>query len=189
MYPPVIVARAVCGASVPYTMAPSLLMPGRAPLRLYPMSTSHRTVCTITTTGALATTIVAASIGPLPPPPQIVQYPTDGKLHGPIPTPFTPSGGTGTNTNGSTPSTKLPAISITKALQHASAAPTSGMKPQVHGPTHFQPRTFLPRSPASTHTDKALDCAPAISQNRSIPLSYPGRQVFLQWDAPANWLG
>jgi hypothetical protein len=38
-------------------------------------------------------------------------------------------------------------------------------------------------------TDPTLDCAPAISQNRSIPLSYPGRQVFLQWDAPGHVVG
>lgn len=38
-------------------------------------------------------------------------------------------------------------------------------------------------------TDKTLDCNAAISQNRSIPLSYPGRQVFLQWDAPGQVVG
>lgn len=38
-------------------------------------------------------------------------------------------------------------------------------------------------------TDSALDCTPAISQNRSIPLSYPGRQVFFQWDAPGQLVG
>jgi len=38
-------------------------------------------------------------------------------------------------------------------------------------------------------TDPALDCRAAISQNHSIPLSYPGRQVFLQWDAPGQLVG
>ncbi|OAA34487.1 protein rds1 [Metarhizium rileyi] len=38
-------------------------------------------------------------------------------------------------------------------------------------------------------TDKSLDCGAAISQNRSIPLSYPGRQVFLKWDAPGQLVG
>ncbi|KAL5872815.1 hypothetical protein ACKVWC_008443 [Pyricularia oryzae] len=33
------------------------------------------------------------------------------------------------------------------------------------------------------------DCNAAISQNRSIPLSYAGRQVFLQWDAPGQPVG
>ncbi|KAH6607994.1 hypothetical protein Trco_004307 [Trichoderma cornu-damae] len=38
-------------------------------------------------------------------------------------------------------------------------------------------------------TDKTLDCSPAITQNRSIPLSYPGRQVFLHWDNPGQLVG
>jgi len=32
-------------------------------------------------------------------------------------------------------------------------------------------------------------CAPAITNNRSIPLSYPGRQVFLSWDDPGQAVG
>ncbi|KEY71172.1 hypothetical protein S7711_02286 [Stachybotrys chartarum IBT 7711] len=38
-------------------------------------------------------------------------------------------------------------------------------------------------------TDSTLDCHPAISNNRSIPLSYAGRQVFLSWDAPGQVVG
>ncbi|GAO18900.1 uncharacterized protein UV8b_02774 [Ustilaginoidea virens] len=38
-------------------------------------------------------------------------------------------------------------------------------------------------------TDKTLDCSAAISQNRSIPLSFPGRQVFLKWDEPGQLVG
>ncbi|KOS20562.1 Protein rds1 [Escovopsis weberi] len=34
-----------------------------------------------------------------------------------------------------------------------------------------------------------VDCSPAITHNRSIPLSYPGRQIFLQWDAPGLLVG
>jgi hypothetical protein len=33
------------------------------------------------------------------------------------------------------------------------------------------------------------NCQPAISRNRSIPLSFPGRQVFLEWEAPGQALG
>lgn len=33
------------------------------------------------------------------------------------------------------------------------------------------------------------DCSAAISQNRSIPLSYPGREVFLQWENPGQRVG
>ncbi|KPM45244.1 Protein rds1 [Neonectria ditissima] len=38
-------------------------------------------------------------------------------------------------------------------------------------------------------TDQTLDCSAAITQNRSIPLSYPGRQVFLHWDSPGQLVG
>ncbi|EMR65397.1 putative protein rds1 protein [Eutypa lata UCREL1] len=32
-------------------------------------------------------------------------------------------------------------------------------------------------------------CGPAITHNRSVPLSYPGRQVFLSWDDPGMAIG
>ena len=38
-------------------------------------------------------------------------------------------------------------------------------------------------------TDPSSDCGPAITQNRTIPLSYPGREVFLSWDAPGTPIG
>lgn len=50
-----------------------------------------------TTTGALSTTVLAASIAPLPPNPTATVYPSDGKLHFPEPAPYTPNGGLGTN--------------------------------------------------------------------------------------------
>jgi Ferritin-like domain len=33
------------------------------------------------------------------------------------------------------------------------------------------------------------DCSPAITQNRSIPLSHPGREVSFQWDTPGKAVG
>ncbi|POS77770.1 rds1 [Diaporthe helianthi] len=33
------------------------------------------------------------------------------------------------------------------------------------------------------------NCSPAITHNRTQPLSYPGRQVFLQWDEPGQAIG
>jgi hypothetical protein len=38
-------------------------------------------------------------------------------------------------------------------------------------------------------TSKLDDCSAAISQNKSIPLSYPGRQVFLKWEDPGKPVG
>jgi hypothetical protein len=34
-----------------------------------------------------------------------------------------------------------------------------------------------------------VNCQPAITRNRSEPLSYPGRQVFLEWEAPGKPVG
>lgn len=50
-----------------------------------------------TTTGALSTIVLAASIPALPPNPTATTYPSDGKLHSPEPAPYTPAGGLGTN--------------------------------------------------------------------------------------------
>jgi hypothetical protein len=38
-------------------------------------------------------------------------------------------------------------------------------------------------------TEIGESCAPGISRNRSQPLSYPGRQVFLEWDLPGSPVG
>lgn len=34
-----------------------------------------------------------------------------------------------------------------------------------------------------------FDCTASISQNRTIPLSYPGREVFLEWENPGKPVG
>ncbi|KAK3384065.1 ferritin-like domain-containing protein [Lasiosphaeria ovina] len=38
-------------------------------------------------------------------------------------------------------------------------------------------------------TGVGINCSPAVTHNRSAPLSYPGRQVFLQWDTPGQAVG
>ncbi|KAL8386771.1 hypothetical protein RB599_002084 [Gaeumannomyces hyphopodioides] len=50
-----------------------------------------------TTTGALHTKVLAATIEAKPPPPGSYDYPADGQLHADQPVPFTPAGGRGTN--------------------------------------------------------------------------------------------
>jgi hypothetical protein len=39
------------------------------------------------------------------------------------------------------------------------------------------------------HNVTGFDCSASISQNRSIPLSYPGREVFLEWENPGKPVG
>jgi len=38
-------------------------------------------------------------------------------------------------------------------------------------------------------TETGFSCQASISQNRSIPLSYPGREVFLSWSNPGSAIG
>ncbi|ORY67552.1 uncharacterized protein BCR38DRAFT_483169 [Pseudomassariella vexata] len=38
-------------------------------------------------------------------------------------------------------------------------------------------------------TGSTEDCGPATTQNRALPLSYPGRHVFLNWDEPGKPVG
>jgi hypothetical protein len=52
---------------------------------------------TPTTTGALSTKVLAASIAPKPPQQWKLAYPANGKLTAPQPAPYTPHGGVGTN--------------------------------------------------------------------------------------------
>lgn len=38
-------------------------------------------------------------------------------------------------------------------------------------------------------TDIGVNCSPAITRNRTEPLSYPGRKVYLSWDEPGKAIG
>lgn len=38
-------------------------------------------------------------------------------------------------------------------------------------------------------TEIGVNCAPAITHNRTAPLSYPGREVFLEWEQPGKPIG
>ncbi|KAH6662774.1 hypothetical protein B0J14DRAFT_631053 [Halenospora varia] len=59
-------------------------------------------------------------------------------------------------------------------------------------------RGFGPAAPSSDPPDgegcvgynvTGFDCSASISQNRSIPLSYPGREIFLEWENPGKAVG
>jgi hypothetical protein len=49
--------------------------------------------------------------------------------------------------------------------------------------------TVVPHKDACLRKMIGMDCSPAISQNRSIPLSFPGRQVFFSWEEPGKAVG
>lgn len=38
-------------------------------------------------------------------------------------------------------------------------------------------------------TETGVNCSPAITRNRTQPLSYPGRKVYLSWDEPGTAIG
>lgn len=39
------------------------------------------------------------------------------------------------------------------------------------------------------NTTTGYDCSPTVAQNRSEPLTFPGRQVFLSWEDPGKAVG
>ena len=97
---PVIIAAPAPQAA--YTSAPASYVPAPVPAPsdvAVTNVTSHGpyTGPAPTTTGALTTTFLAASIPALPPNPTATTYPSDGMLHDPEPAPYTPAGGLGTN--------------------------------------------------------------------------------------------
>mgnify|MGYP002620721529 CR=1 FL=1 len=89
--------------SVPVVSSPTTTFTSAAaftpPVRPHTNVTSHGpfTGPSPTTTGALSTSVLSPSIPALPPPPGAFDYPSDGELHAPLPAPYTPSGGIGTN--------------------------------------------------------------------------------------------
>jgi len=56
------------------------------------------------------------------------------------------------------------------------------------GPARPSTEPAEDESCVSTNTT-GFSCQAAISQNRSIPLSYPGRKVFLEWENPGKAVG
>ena len=50
--------------------------------------------------------------------------------------------------------------------------------------------TAIPKSDTCLNSSiVGEDCSPAITQNRSIPLSFPGREVFFEWEDPGKFVG
>jgi len=60
---------------------------------------------------------------------------------------------------------------------------TAGFGPAAPG------RDVTPQESCIGNNVTGFDCSASISQNRSIPLSYPGREVYLQWENPGKAVG
>ncbi|KAJ4408928.1 hypothetical protein N0V82_009583 [Gnomoniopsis sp. IMI 355080] len=50
-------------------------------------------------------------------------------------------------------------------------------------------KDIAPEAACVNATTVGQNCAPAITHNRTEPLSYPGREVFLQWETPGQPIG
>lgn len=48
---------------------------------------------------------------------------------------------------------------------------------------------IAPQDACVNATEVGVNCSPAITHNRTEPLSYPGREVFLQWEEPGQPIG
>jgi hypothetical protein len=90
--------KSLLAASVLALASVSFAAPAPPVVASFLGATSHGLFSGIpTTTGALSTSVLAASIPALPPNPTATTYPSDGQLHDPQPAPYTPAGGLGTN--------------------------------------------------------------------------------------------
>ncbi|KAF7510472.1 hypothetical protein GJ744_006318 [Endocarpon pusillum] len=66
----------------------------------------------------------------------------------------------------------------------------TGINETIDTGTNTLDSTVVPPEEACFDADDELaDCNPRISQNRSIPLSYPGREVYFSWETPGKPVG
>ncbi|CZT51895.1 probable protein rds1 [Rhynchosporium secalis] len=79
------------------------------------------------------------------------------------------------------------------ALNQPNSARRNATQTGFNETTGFGPAAPSSDPPAGEgcvgNNQTGFDCSAAISQNRTIPLSYPGREVFLVWDNPGQAVG
>ncbi|KAF4594924.1 Protein rds1 [Ophiocordyceps camponoti-floridani] len=84
----------------------------------------------------------------------------------------------------------FPALFIVNQPNPALVNGSSAINKTVGGSSNTLSTAGIPPSQLCINqTDPLLNCSPAVTHNRSIPLSYPGRVVYLQWDAPGQLVG
>lgn len=82
----------------------------------------------------------------------------------------------------------FPALHILNQPNPARNDPNGGWNETTGGWANTASTVYLPPEELCVNSTSG-DCHPAITNNRTIPLSYPGRQVYLQWDAPGQAVG
>ena len=85
----------------------------------------------------------------------------------------------------------FPALSVLNQPNPARLdARQTGINETIDTGTNTLNSTVVPADQACLGASDVLsDCGPAISQNRSIPLSYPGREVQFSWESPGKPVG
>jgi hypothetical protein len=85
----------------------------------------------------------------------------------------------------------FPALHITNQPNPARINGSNVANETTGAPANALNATALKKGDSCLNVTKppGTDCSAAISQNRSTPLSYPGRQVFLRWDAAGMKVG
>lgn len=85
----------------------------------------------------------------------------------------------------------FPALSILNQPNPARLdARQTGINETIDTGTNTLNSTVVPEDEACLDAaDELSDCNPAITQNRSIPLSFPGREVYFSWETPGKPVG
>ncbi|KAF9889584.1 hypothetical protein FE257_007092 [Aspergillus nanangensis] len=84
----------------------------------------------------------------------------------------------------------FPALYITNQPNPARTNGASAQAETLGGGINSLKSSGIPPDQLCFNSDNVgVNCQPAITRNRSQPLSYPGRQVSLNWDAPGNPIG
>lgn len=84
----------------------------------------------------------------------------------------------------------FPALSIVNQPNPARSNGSQAVNETLGPGTNTLNSTGITGSAACFNSsDQSNNCNPAITQNRSIPLSYPGRQVNFTWETPGQAVG
>ncbi|GLB21510.1 hypothetical protein AtubIFM61612_002058 [Aspergillus tubingensis] len=84
----------------------------------------------------------------------------------------------------------FPALSILNQPNPVRINGADAWRETITNGTNVLNSTAVPSSQACQNNDAVgINCSPAITHNRTNPLSFPGREVFLSWDAPGQPVG
>jgi len=85
----------------------------------------------------------------------------------------------------------FPALHIINQPNPNRISPNDTKPNEVVGSRVADPsNSTIPEEESCVHLNvTGYNCGPAISRNRSEPLSFPGREVFLEWEDPGKYVG